>query len=115
MRDQMWYGEKTYKDRPARRPRKPVAKLAPTFAERKAGDDPVQDIIDAAECIRRAHPSYRDADPLVMMPGGVRIFWALMLEAARQATGQSLDDVIGMIRAQAARPPEASQDRGENQ
>jgi hypothetical protein len=69
-----------------------------SFAERRAGDDPVQDIIDAADIIRHAHPSFKNKGPLALEDGEVRVFWALTLEAMRKASGLSLDDLIERIR-----------------
>lgn len=94
MEADLWYGRKRY-NAPRRR-KAPSAPQPLSFTERKAGDDPVQDIIDAGACLRSAHPHYKDAPPLG--DGGARAYWALMLEAMRKVTGLTLDEVIERIR-----------------
>lgn len=106
MEAELWYGTKRY--RGLGRRRRSVAP-PPSFTERAAGDDVVQDVIDAADHLRRAHPSYRNAAPLMAQDGGVRLFWSLMLDACAKSSGISIDDLIERIRAQAL-PDNQSED-----
>ena len=72
------------------------------FAERKRGDDTVQDIADVAARIRALHSGVDQSEWFDNLSGDRRIYWALMIDAAAQLVGMALDEYIERAREKVA-------------